>query len=141
MQIFKHVAVQSINVLWKCGCKWPQVHFSDRSAGHCGKQHSHIMLWLYWHTAYYKNILSVPLHVCSSDVCVGNDCKAGVCVCVLPVRTVLAEGSARSRADLPSVFLMFGSAPCWSNTVRNRSKQYSHRYWNWPIPKVISCGW
>lgn len=60
------------------------------------------------------------------SVCVfDNDCKADVCTHVSPVRTVLAEGSARSRADLPSVFLMFGSAPCWSNTVRNRIKQYS----------------
>lgn len=33
-----------------------------------------------------------------------------------PVRTALAEGSARSRADFPSVFRMFGSAPCCSST-------------------------
>lgn len=35
-----------------------------------------------------------------------------------PVRTALAEGSARSRADFPSVLRMLGSAPCWSSTVR-----------------------
>lgn len=32
-----------------------------------------------------------------------------------PVRTALAEGSARSRAVRPSVFLMVGSAPCCSS--------------------------
>lgn len=41
-----------------------------------------------------------------------------------PVRTALADGSARSRADLPSVLRMLGSAPCWSRTVQGKHKQY-----------------
>lgn len=41
-----------------------------------------------------------------------------------PVSTALAEGSARSRADLPSVLRMPGSAPCWSSTVQGKHKQY-----------------
>lgn len=104
--------------------------------GICSKSYRHsVQSKIYIHTAYYKNniyatenIPNVHLHVCLSDCeCVFvNDSKADVCMHVSPVRTVLAEGSARSRADLPSVFLMFGSAPCWSNTERNRIKQYSH---------------
>lgn len=42
-----------------------------------------------------------------------------------PVRTALAEGSARSKADLPSVFRMFGSAPCWSNTRRKDGAEFT----------------
>lgn len=38
------------------------------------------------------------------------------------MRTALAEGSARSRADFPSVLRMFGSAPCWSNTKKEQKK-------------------
>lgn len=42
----------------------------------------------------------------------------------LPVRTALADESARSRADFPSVFRMFGSAPCCSSTVQGKQRQY-----------------
>jgi len=45
-------------------------------------------------------------------------------VCILPVSTAFAEGSARSSADFPSVFRMFGSAPCCSSTVQGKQKQY-----------------
>lgn len=41
-----------------------------------------------------------------------------------PVSTALADGSARSRADFPSVLRMFGSPPCWSSTVQGKHKQY-----------------
>jgi len=45
-------------------------------------------------------------------------------VSILPVSTAFAEGSARSSADFPSVFRMFGSAPCCSSTVQGKQKQY-----------------
>lgn len=34
----------------------------------------------------------------------------------VPVKTDFADWSAKSNAVFPSVFRMFGSAPCWSKT-------------------------
>lgn len=37
----------------------------------------------------------------------------------LPVSTAFADGSAKSKAVLPSVFRMVGSAPCCNSTTKN----------------------
>lgn len=53
-----------------------------------------------------------------------------------PVRTALAEGSARSSAVRPSVFLMVGSAPCCSSATHTddhmlKVKATTAEVWCW----------
>lgn len=67
-----------------------------------------------WNTA----VLMIRIITLQQDLCVFSEKWE---VRDWPVRTALAEGSARSKADLPSVFRMFGSAPCWSNTRRKQN--------------------
>lgn len=44
----------------------------------------------------------------------------------LPVRTALADGSAKSNAVLPSVFRMVGSAPCCKSTAKNSNTTFQN---------------